>query len=139
MNKDLEAKEKVILNFLATHAEVDEIQITDSSFIVRRRTRYETQANQTGSTQIVNVHANASASSSANITAQFSVLRKELKDIYKGDVRLNDLEEKIGKIEVELNKKAPDKLTLKKLLHWISDFDWNTYLKILPIILGKFS
>lgn len=138
MDKDLENKARVALDLLAQGAE--EVHITGTDIKVLRRHEYASQEEKpTGNTQIVNVVAHASASSSANITAQFSILRQELKQIYKDDARLNDLEKNIAKIENELNKRAPDKSILKNLLHWISDFDWDTYLKTIPIILEKFS
>lgn len=137
MNNDLDIKAKVALDLLAQGAE--EVRISDTDLVVRRRTGYETQGNPFGNTQIVNVHTNASSSSSANIAAQFSILRQEIKEIYKGDVRLSELEGKIAEIENELNKKSSDKSTLGNLLHWLSDFNWDTYLKIIPIILEKFS
>lgn len=137
MNNNLDFKAKVALDLLAQGAE--EVRISDTDLIVRRRIGYETQGNPFGNMQIVNVHANASASSSVNIAAQFSILRQELKEIYKNDSRLRELEEKIAKIESELNKKSSNKSTLSNLLHWISEFNWDTYLKIIPIILEKFS
>lgn len=137
MNKNLDVKAKVALDLLAQGAE--EVRITDTDLVVRKRTGYKTQGSPFGNTQIVNVHTNVSASSSANIAAQFSILRQELKEIYKGDNKLPELEGKIAQIEIELNKKSSDKSILSNLLHWISDFNWDIYLKIIPIILEKFS
>ncbi len=49
------------------------------------------------------------------------------------------MEDKIAKIENELNKKSPDKSIIKKLLHWILDFGWDAFQKTIPIILERFS
>lgn len=137
MNNNLDTKARVALDLLAQGA--DEVRITDTDFVVRKRSGYEKQGSRFGNTQIVNVNTSASASSSSNIAAQFSILRQELKEIYEDDNKLHELENKIAQIEVEINKRSSDKSKLSNLLHWISDFNWDIYLKIIPIILGKFS
>lgn len=136
MNRDLEDKSRVALDLLAQGAE--EVHITGTDIKVVRR-QYASQEKPIWNTQIVNVHTQASASSSANISAQFSILRQELKEIYKDDKRLGELEDKIAKIENELNKKSPDKSIIKNLMHWILDFGWDAFQKTIPIILEKFS
>jgi hypothetical protein len=137
MNNDLEHKSKVVVDLLDRG--VDYINITNTSLIVWRHPVYDIRGNPIGNTQIVNVHAKALASTSVNYATQLSILHEELKEIYKNDKRLNEIEEKIREIEIELKKKSPDKINLKKLLSWILDFDWEIYLRIIPIILEKFS
>lgn len=137
MNKDLDEKARVVVDLL--NIGVDYVNITNTSLIAWRRPGYEIKGNPIGSTQIVNVHTYASASSSENIAIQFGILRQELKEIYKDDARLIDLEKRIKQIEIELIKKSPDKSKLKSLLTWILDFDWDMYLRVIAIILEKFS
>jgi hypothetical protein len=138
MNTQLDNIARVARDLLAQGAEEVEI-IGKGTKVKCRRIGYMSQSNPTGTTQIVNVNTQAMAVSSANIDIQFTVLLQELKEIYKDNPKLIELELKIKEIESELKKKSPDKSILSKLLTWISDIDWDTYLRIIPIILQRFS
>ncbi len=134
MNKDLDAKARVALDLLAQGAEEVEIIGTDIK-VSRRRTLDKPHDRK----QIVYVNVHTSANSTVNIATTFSILQEELREIFKGNNKLSELEDKIKQIEVELKKKSSDKSNLKKLLHWILDFDFDTFLKIASIIWANFS
>lgn len=136
MEEDLRVKAAVALDLLGRGAE--EVAITGTDIVVRKRMPEVSHQGSGGNTQVVNVHTQAASSSSANIVAHISVVRHELREIYKTNEKLPELEKKLDALESELSKSRPDKSKLKKYLQWLMDFGWEAFIKIMPVVLEKF-
>ena len=138
MNTDLDTKAKVAFDLLAQGAEEVSIVGTDIK-VVRRTSDPDSKKSSSGNTQIVHVHTQTSANSSANVAAHFSIIRHDLRENYKNDKRLSELEKGLSEIENELKKQSPNKKKLNRILHWLLDFGWEAFLKVTPIIIDKLS
>jgi hypothetical protein len=135
MSDNLETKAKVALDLLAQGAE--EVTITGTDIKVSRKSREDkTQQSQSGNT-VINVNTNATASSSVNISAQFSIVKEELRRIHESSPMWPQLVEKIDQLEKEVKKSKPDKSSLKDKLRWLLDFGWDVFAKVAPIILSS--
>ena len=135
MPNDLETKAKVALDLLAQGAE--EVTITGTDIKVVRKLQVDnTQQIPTGST-VINVNANAKASSSINISAQFSIVKEELRRSHETSPEWPQLKEKIDQLEKEVKKLTPNKSSLKEKLRWLLDFGWDVFAKVAPIVLNS--
>jgi len=93
MANELEAKAKVALDLLAQGAE--EISITGTDIKVVRKSKSDhAQEIPTGNT-VINVNTSATARSSVNISAQFSIVKKDLRRAYETLPRWPQLKKKI--------------------------------------------
>ena len=135
MPNDLETKAKVALDLLAQGAE--EVTITGTDIKVVRKLQVDnTQQIPTGST-VININANATASSSINISAQFSIVKEELRRSHETSPGWPQLKEKIDQLEKEVKKSTPNKSSLKEKLRWLLDFGWDVFAKVAPIVLNS--
>ena len=135
MPNDLETKAKVALDLLAQGAE--EVTITGTDIKVVRKFQVDnTQQIPTGST-VININANATASSSINISAQFSIVKEELRRSHETSPEWPQLKEKIDQLEKEVKKSTPNKSSLKEKLRWLLDFGWDVFAKVAPIVLNS--
>jgi len=135
MPNDLETKAKVALDLLAQGAE--EVTITGTDIKVVRKSQVDnTQQIPTGST-VININANATASSSINISAQFSIVKEELRRSHETSPGWPQLKEKIDQLEKEVKKSTPNKSSLKEKLRWLLDFGWDVFAKVAPIVLNS--
>ena len=135
MPNDLETKAKVALDLLAQGAE--EVTITGTDIkVVRKPQADNAQQIPTGST-VININANATASSSINISAQFSIVKEELRRSHETSPGWPQLKEKIDQLEKEVKKLTPNKSSLKEKLRWLLDFGWDVFAKVAPIVLNS--
>ena len=135
MPNNLETKAKVALDLLAQGAE--EVTITGTDIKVVRKSQVDnTQQIPTGST-VININANATASSSINISAQFSIVKEELRRSHETSLEWPQLKEKIDQLEKEVKKSTPNKSSLKEKLRWLLDFGWDVFAKVAPIVLNS--
>ena len=135
MPNDLETKAKVALDLLAQGAE--EITITGTDIkVVRKPQADNAQQIPTGST-VININANATASSSINIAAQFSIVKEELRRSHETSPGWPQLKEKIDQLEKEVKKSTPNKSSLQEKLCWFLDFGWDIFAKVVPIVLNS--
>lgn len=135
MANDLETKAKVALDLLAQGAE--EVTITGTDIKVVRKLQVDnTQQIPTGST-VININANATASSSINISAQFSIVKEELRRSHETSPGWPQLKEKIDQLEKEVKKSTPNKSSLQEKLRWFLDFGWDIFAKVAPIVLNS--
>jgi glycogen debranching enzyme len=133
MSDDLDRKAKVALDLIDKGAE--EVQIVGTDIKVVRKSEAQQSP---GPTQIVNVHAEATASQSVNIKTQFSIIREKMNAHYKGNPRLPELQEKIDGLEKELRKQKPDKTSVTAKLKWMLDYGWDAFIAVAPSIVDKF-
>lgn len=135
MPNDLETKAKVALDLLAQGAE--EVTITGTDIkVVRKPQADNAQQISTGST-VININANATASSSINISAQFSIVKEELRRFHETSPGWPQLKEKIDQLEKEVKKSTPNKSSLQEKLCWFLDFGWDIFAKVAPIVLNS--
>jgi hypothetical protein len=135
MPNNLETKAKVALDLLAQGAE--EVTITGTDIKVVRKSQVDnTQQIPTGST-VININANATASSSINISAQFSIVKEELRRSHETSPEWPQLKKKIDQLEKEVKKSTPNKSSLKEKLRWLLDFGWDVFAKVVPIVLNS--
>lgn len=135
MPNDLETKAKVALDLLAQGAE--EVTITGTDIkVVRKPQADNAQQIPTGST-VININANATASSSINISAQFSIVKEELRRSHETSPGWPQLKEKIDQLEKEVKKSTPNKSSLQEKLRWFLDFGWDIFAKVAPIVLNS--
>jgi len=135
MPNDLETKAKVALDLLAQGAE--EVTITGTDIKVVRKPQVDNaQQIPTGST-VINISANATASSSINISAQFSIVKEELRKSHETSQEWPQLKEKIDQLEKEVKKSTPNKSSLQEKLRWFLDFGWDVFAKVAPIVLNS--
>ncbi len=135
MPNDLETKAKVALDLLAQGAE--EVTITGTDIkVVRKPQADNAQQISTGST-VININANATASSSINISAQFSIVKEELRRSHETSPGWPQLKEKIDQLEKEVKKSTPNKSSLQEKLRWFLDFGWDIFAKVAPIVLNS--
>lgn len=135
MPNDLETKAKVALDLLAKGAE--EVTITGTDIKVVRKPQVDNaQQIPIGST-VINISTNATASSSINISAQFSIVKEELRRSHETSQEWPQLKEKIDQLEKEVKKSTPNKSFLKEKLRWLLDFGWDVFAKVAPIVLNS--
>ena len=138
MDEELKAKAEVIRDLLAQG--VEEVSIIGTDIKVVRKKASESHQQITGANKQninVNVLAQASAQSTTTLVLRLNLSRLELKDNYKNDKRLFEIEKKLDMLEKEIAKASPNKNTLKKILQWALNFGWDVFLKIAPIVIDK--
>lgn len=135
MSDDLETKAKVALDLLAQGAE--EVTITGTDIKVVRKSQADNANQSETANTVINVNANATASSSVNISAQFSIVKEELRRVHEATPEWPQLKNKIDQLEKEVKKSKPNKSSLKKKLRWFLDFGWDVFAKVAPIVLSS--
>ena len=136
MSDNLEAKAKVALDLLAQGAE--EVTITGTDIKVLRKSQAtNTQQNTSGNT-VINVNANATANTLVNITAQFSIVKEELRRVHESSPEWPQLKDKIDELETEVKKSKPNKTSLKNKMRWLLDFGWDVFAKVAPIVFEQY-
>jgi hypothetical protein len=88
-------------------------------------------------TQVVNVNAQATSHSTAELTVRLHFIRKEIENSYRNSKDLPKIRKKIDLLEGELTKTRPDKSELKKIIKWSLNTGRSLFLKIAPIIVDK--
>ena len=137
MANELENKSKVALDLLDKGAE--EVTITGTDIKVVRKLQPDHAHHITTGNTIINVNANAIASSSVNIATQFSIVKEDLRKNYETSSEWPNLKKKIDQLEKEVKKSSPDKSSLKEKIRWLLDFGWDVFAKVAPIVLNNIS
>jgi len=135
MPSDLEDKSKVVLDLLAQGAE--EVTITGTDIKVLRRSQAANAQQNAPGNIVINVNANATATSLVNITAQFSIVKEELRRVHESSPEWPQLKDKIDELEKEVKKSKPNKSSLKDKMSWLLDFGWDVFAKVAPIVLSS--
>jgi predicted RNase H-like nuclease (RuvC/YqgF family) len=136
MPHELEVKSKIALELLAQGAE--EVSITGTDIKVVRKLE-KTTHQTTQSNTLITVNANATENSSVNISAQFNIVKEELRRDYGNSQDWSELQKKIEQLEEEIKKPSPNKSSLKQKISWLLNFGWDVFAKVAPIILKNIS
>jgi len=133
MDTELSEKAHIVLDLLKSGAE--EVSIIGTDISVRRINKSNGD-NYRGDYKISIVNNNVT-NVTQNVSVSISLIKEELKQIYGNGKRFSELNEKIDEIEPELKKKHPDKTKLKSFIHWLADFGWKAFEKVMPLLLEK--
>lgn len=133
MDTELSKKAHIVLDLLKSGAEEVSIIGTD---ITVRRVNQRNGGNSKGDYKISIVNNNIT-NLTQNVSVSISLIKEELKQIYGNGKRFSELNEKIDEIEPELKKKRPNKKKLKSFIHWLADFGWKEFEKVMPLLLEK--
>lgn len=135
MSNDLEDKAIVALNLLKEGAE--EVSIIGTDITVKRKVHPSENKGLLPGSQLVIVNNQASVDSKINIETHLSIVKEELRQLYRNGSEFQEIQKNLGAIEPELIRKNPDKPKLKKFLHWLTDFGGKALEKLAPIIIDK--
>jgi len=135
MSNDLKNKAKVALNLLNQGAE--EVSIEGTDIKVKRRLDNRENKSSFPRSQIVVVNNQMSTNLKINMETHISIVREELKQIYGNGKRYREIDNHLSEVEPELYKRNPDKQSIKRFLHWLTDFGGKALEKLAPIILEK--
>lgn len=136
MADNLDAKLRVATDLLQQGA--TEVEISDSAgkIVAKRGPAAPALTSQPSSVVNVAVVANAAAEATANsYVQQLTSIRQELID--KHPDKKKEIQQQFRELEQELRKVTPSKRLLRKFIVWACQFDWDTLLKLLTIILGQ--
>lgn len=135
MSNDLDAKLRVASDLLRQGA--TEIEISDLKGKIVVKHSGEILPSQQPSSQVVNISVVANAAAQATATSYVQQLNNIKQELIKKHPNLKDeIENRLEELDNELKKPTPSKRFLRKFIKWACQFDWETLLKLVTIILG---
>ena len=122
MSNDLEDKAIVALNLLKEGAE--EVSIIGTDITVKRKVHPSENKGLLPGSQFVIVNNQASIDSKINIETHLSIVKEELRQLYRNGSEFQEIQKNLGAIEPELTRKNPNKPKLKEIPALADRFRW---------------
>ena len=106
--------------------------------ITHKKYREVAKAGQNPITQIFNLTANATATSSLSVSQEIQKILHYLEDSNVGPSKLSDARRKMNTLESELDKPNPSEKVIRKIMRWASSFGLELTLRIAAIIAERY-
>lgn len=135
--KDMEKLDKIARNLCGRRSVKYLLVSTPSGYIVEiseEKYRQAVKAGQNPITQIFNITANATATSSLSLSQEIQKILHYLEDSNVDPKKLSEAGRKLNTLESELDKPNPNEKVIRKIMRWASNFGLELSLRIAVLI-----